>query len=279
MVSFLSNAGDRSRLAATNLMKKMLPAPSFAIDRLSRSPALRRLVFNAIRLERPEIARLRERADLRFLAHVFANRDRSRSQILQDLWVLHELREKRDGFFVEFGATDGTTNSNTHLLETDYGWTGIVCEPNPYWHERLAANRSCVVDRRCVSSKSGERVRFLTTNASDPELSAIAAFADGDHFSETRGRGVPIEVETVSLDDLLDLHGAPAEIDYLSVDTEGSEFDILSHFDFARRSIRLLSVEQNPRTERPIEALLAGHGYVRVFPEFSQWDGWYVRRA
>lgn len=62
----------------------------------------------------------------------------------------------------------------------------------------------------------------------------------------------------------------------MSIDTEGSEYDILKSFDFSRYSIDLLSVEQNRQTEAAIQALLATHGYKRVFAEFSQWDGWYV---
>jgi hypothetical protein len=87
-----------------------------------------------------------------------------------------------------------------------------------------------------------------------------------------------IEVTTVSLLDLLEQHGAPRDIDYLSVDTEGSEFDILSAFDFSRYRIRIISVEHNyMETKREaIRQLLAQHGYRREFEAFSNWDDWYV---
>jgi FkbM family methyltransferase len=215
--------------------------------------------------------------ELKFLSYAFAHRHESKSQILQDLWVSFELGGLRNGYFVEFGATDGLTNSNTYLLETKYDWKGILAEPNPVWHAELRANRSSDIEHRCVSSGSGRTVQFLTTDASDPELSGIAEFAHGDHFSAVRAQGIARQIETISLNDLLRQHGAPASIDYLSIDTEGSEYDILAHFDFSVRS-RLISVEQNRKTEQPIEALLTSHGYVRVFPEFSQWDGWYVSR-
>jgi FkbM family methyltransferase len=205
------------------------------------------------------------------------NRHESRAQILQDLWVSYELDKKREGFFVEFGATNGLVNSNTWLLEKKYGWKGILAEPNPVWHPMLAANRSSAIDHRCVDSSTGKMVTFLTTDSSDPELSAIAEFASGDHFAEVRAQGTRMEIATVSLNDLLIDHKAPSEIDYLSIDTEGSEFEILSRFDFSRHTIGLISVEQNGHTEAKIEALLAGQGYTRVFKEFSQWDGWYVR--
>jgi len=60
----------------------------------------------------------------------------------------------------------------------------------------------------------------------DPELSSIAEFASGDHFAGVRAKGTEIKVENVSLSELLIEHKAPVEIDCLSIDTEGSEYDI-----------------------------------------------------
>lgn len=220
--------------------------------------------------------RLEPVRELQFLAYAFANRRRSFAQILQDLWVCYELGETRDGFFVEFGATDGLTNSNTALLETAYGWRGILAEPNPAWHAALRDNRRAEIDFRCVAGRSGETVDFLVVE--DPELSTIASYAANDHFAEIRRRAPQILVETVALNDLLADHGAPFTIDYVSIDTEGSEWEILSTFDFDRWSVRLFSIEHN-HTEREsqIDELMVRHGYRRVFAEFSQWDAWYRR--
>jgi FkbM family methyltransferase len=259
------------------LAKYGISALANAAYRAAKSASLRRMLFNSIRLNRIETERFRSIEECGFLAYAFLNRHESKSQILQDLWVSYELGEKRGGFFVEFGATNGLVNSNTWLLEKKYGWKGILAEPNPVWHAMLKANRDSAIDHRCVGSSTGKMVTFLTTDASDPELSSIAEFASGDHFAEVRARGTEIKVETASLTELLLEHKAPIEIDYLSVDTEGSEYDILSHFDFSRYVIGLISVEQNRHTEAKIETLLTGHGYHRVFKEFSQWDGWYAR--
>src|ERR1700730_5984688 len=259
------------------LAKHGISALSYAAYRAAKSAFLRRMLFNSIRLNRMETERFRSIEECGFLAYAFLNRHESKSQILQDLWVSYELGEKRGGFFVEFGATNGLVNSNTWLLEKKYGWDGILAEPNPVWHAVLGANRSAAIDHRCVDGVTGKTVTFLTTNASDPELSSIAEFADGDHFAEVRAKGNAIEVAPVSLGDLLSQHNAPAEIDYLSIDTEGSELAILSQLDFSRHVINLISVEQNRQTEAKIEGLLKKQGFNRVFKEFSQWDGWYVR--
>ncbi|TIX90889.1 FkbM family methyltransferase [Rhizobium sp. P44RR-XXIV] len=260
-----------------DVTKVAISGISAAISRFHRSKRIQRATFNAIRLDRPEISHIIRDNDARFISYCLARRDWSHAQILQDLWVCFELAEKRDGFFVEFGATNGLKNSNSWLLEKKFGWTGILAEPNPIWHSDLAVNRSGSIEHRCVSSTSNATVAFITTDASDPELSSIADFSQGDHFSGVRSRGSQIEVQTISLDDLLDMYQAPKVVDYLSIDTEGSELDILSAYSFSRQ-FRLISVENNPKTEPAIQKLLEDNGYRRVFEQFSQWDGWYVSR-
>ncbi len=65
----------------------------------------------------------------------------------------------------------------------------------------------------------------------------------------------------------------------MSVDTEGSEYEILSHFDFSQYQINLISVEHNDSENRDqLRALLGQKGYFRVFEEFSEFDDWYVHR-
>jgi hypothetical protein len=63
-------------------------------------------------------------------------------------------------------------------------------------------------------------------------------------------------------------------IDYLSIDTEGSEFMILKDFDFARYTFRVITVEHNYTSQRrELFELLTSVGYQRVYPEISQFDG------
>ena len=215
-----------------------------------------------------------------FYAFCQQHLSRSHSQILQDLWVLHMLKEKRNGFFVEFGACDGMELSNTLLLERDYCWTGILAEPDPFWHTALAENRSCYIAHGCVSARSGERIAFAHIPAM-PELSRMRDIVPDDVHEKigNRTRKEEIEVETISLLDLLRAYDAPQEIDYLSIDTEGSEFTILEAFDFTAYTFHLISVEHAGETEKRkgIQHLLESHGYRNWRPELSRWDDWYWR--
>lgn len=248
---------------------------SGVLNTISKRESLQRVIFNAIRLNKIELRRLVEDENVRFLCYCISRRDRSKAQILQDLWVCFELGEKRDGFFVEFGATDGLRNSNTWYLEKELGWSGILAEPNPIWQSDLSVNRNASIETRCISSRSGELVSFLVTDDTDPELSGIERFSSADHFAKIRSKARRIELETISLDDLFDKYNAPQTIDYMSIDTEGSELDILSSYSF-RHKFKLISVENNRENERLVEELLASKGYVRVFRHFSQWDSWFI---
>jgi FkbM family methyltransferase len=214
------------------------------------------------------------------LAYCTAHAASSYAQLCQDLWVLWETQSKREGFFVEFGATNGRDINNTLLLEQSYGWNGLLAEPFSRWHAELAANRRARIDHRCVWKESGQQLEFVTTPGM-PEYGGVAARAFDDSHSSMRARsGERVLVETISLNDLLREHDAPSHIDYLSIDTEGSELDILQAFDFGRYRVDLISVEHdyNEAKRGALRDLLQEHGYMQRFPRFSSWDDWYVRR-
>lgn len=202
---------------------------------------------------------------------------KSKSQLRQDLLVLALLDYKESGFFVEFGATDGVTLSNTWLLENEFGWTGILSEPAKTWHQDLQSNRSARIDSRCVWSDTGKILEFQ--EAAVPELSSVSTRDASQHFVSTETRGRQYLVETVSLAGLLTDHEAPTVIDYLSIDTEGSEYEILKGFDFNKFFIRVITVEHNFSCNRELVSdLLVRNGFTQVFPLLSKWDDWFVNR-
>ncbi len=192
------------------------------------------------------------------------------------LWVLHETKHKTGGFFVEFGAADGITASTTLLLEKKFAWRGILAEPNPNWHGALRQNRSAAIDPRCVFTASGLRLKFAVTESA--LLATIADYVSCDGHSRSRERHHLIEVETVSLNDLLVAHDAPYDIDFISIDTEGSEYEILQAFDFEQWRVQLFSIEHN-RTDRQAEIhqLMSRKGYEQRYPGYPIVDSWYRR--
>lgn len=200
----------------------------------------------------------------------------TRSQLKQEIFVLAQTAYKKGGFFVEFGATDGVEGSNTLLLEREYGWTGILAEPARVWHNDLKRNRSVFIDHSCVFSTTGEQIVFREV-AGDAQLSTALAFANSDHHSASRG-GIDYSVPTITLHDLLVRHHAPRTIDYLSIDTEGSEYEILKAFDFSAFDIQIITCEHNYSAAREkVHALLSANRYRRVHESVSGFDDWYLR--
>jgi FkbM family methyltransferase len=195
------------------------------------------------------------------------------SQLKQDFLAAYFLEENK--FFVEFGATDGISLSNTFLLESEYGWNGILCEPGINWHEELVKNRNVSIDFRCVSTKSKEIIDFAECGI--PEISSMLSHIHVDHWYEQRKKNKIYQVETVTLDDLLIQNNAPSTVDYISIDTEGSELDILESFSFDWNTT-LFTVEHNYIVSKrdSVQDLMASKGYVRIFPEISEWDDWYI---
>lgn len=199
-----------------------------------------------------------------------------RSQSGQDLFALFASDFKEGGYFVEFGATDGVALSNTWLLEKKFKWNGILAEPAMIWHADLLKNRSCHIEFDCVWSVSGKKLDFLET--SEATLSTVENFHshDGRRRLE-RGNNSLYSVNTISLLDLLKKYEAPKFIDFLSIDTEGSELAILEVFDWSEFEFGAICIEHNYTKQRnDLHRLLTGHGYFRVLEGISGADDWYL---
>jgi FkbM family methyltransferase len=170
------------------------------------------------------------------------------SHIGQDRWVIEVTGGKRGGYFLDFGAFDGLTISNTFQLEKCFGWRGICVEANPRFFVDVCALRSAVAVNAALWPASRQVVGLLDAHG----LSSLEAFADDDIMAETR-RSVTqqlIMVETLNPTEILDRYGAPTYIDYLSLDIEGGELMVLEHLDLDRYHIALITLEHNHHEAR-----------------------------
>lgn len=183
------------------------------------------------------------------------------SHIGQDAWVAECLNFKKKGFFLDFGAFDGKQISNTYTLEHELEWTGICVEPNPRYYPELCACRQCITVNVALWHKSRQKLRFVDAHG----LSSIEQFRAKDSNTERRKKATlaTIEVDTLNPTELLKRFQAPNLIDYMSLDVEGAEFDVLSSLDLLAHSIALMTVEHNHDTPRQqkIRSFLARFGY------------------
>lgn len=202
----------------------------------------------------------------------------SNSQLNQDLFVLILKKFKTDGIFVEFGVCDGIFLSNSFILEKKYNWSGVVCEPLKSFQTKLSQNRNCFIDHRAVYSSSNLTVEFREILGNE-ELSGISfSFLEDDHEITRNENYISYPVETISLTDLLDTYNIPVSIDFISIDTEGSEYDILSNFNFDKYDVDIFTVEHNyiHSKREEIKNLMEKNHYTRILTDISQFDDWYV---
>ena len=201
-----------------------------------------------------------------------------KSQLGQDSKVLKFYNYKKEGFFIEIGASDGIELSNTFLLETYYNWKGICVEPVPEKFELLVNNR---VNSKCcnkpIYNESDLTVEFDIAQNFDL-LSGISANIDV-HKEKVNANKTTIQLKTLSFNDLLDRYNAPAFIDYLSLDTEGSEYEILKNFNFNKYIFGLIDVEHNyvePKRTH-IRELLIRNNYIYIGE--NDWDDYYKHKS
>jgi FkbM family methyltransferase len=193
-------------------------------------------------------------------------------QGIQVLWILYLFKCKRSGYFVEFGACDGLLFSNTKVLEKDFGWTGILAEPNKSYSNQIRKNRKAIIDKRAVWSITGESIEFAEVSAGG--LSGIySAFRKNiNDLNKRQSLGVKkYMVETVSLNDLLDEYNAPLNFELLSIDTEGSEYEIIENFDLDKYRPKVICIEYDG-TELELnkfKKILTVFGYQSVGSELN----------
>lgn len=187
------------------------------------------------------------------------------SQWGQDESIVKFYKGKKNGFFIEIGAADGIELSNTYMLEKEYGWSGICVEPIPEQYTKLVKNRphsSCL--NMAVYNESNNTVSFDISNGYSL-LSGINTHID-KHAEYVNANKTTISVQTISLNDLLAEYNAPSFIDYLSLDTEGSEYEILKNFNFGKYIFGYIDVEHNHIEPRrtDIRKLLLNNGYAYI---------------
>jgi len=181
------------------------------------------------------------------------------SQVGQDKYV-HEqyFRNMKGGVFVDIGAHDGVTINNTYFFEKERNWNGMCIEPIPYMYKRLRQNRSCVCVEGAIA-KEHKKASFLCfenneflsglKDAYDPRHLKRIESREKDTQSPYHGTSRYIEVQCYTLNELLAKHHF-SHVNFLSIDTEGNEFDILQSIDFSKYTIDVVVVEDNYQDKR-----------------------------
>jgi len=207
------------------------------------------------------------------------------SQTGQDMFLNRWFFKNRGpGFFVDVGAFDGTLGSNTSFFEKHLQWTGIAFEPNPSAFEVLRATRSCRLIQGCAYHQDGQ-IPFLGLSEREhreltrlrPPRSLLQMMLDSSHggamlsgipehmgqFDRVEWASKAMKLDQIRatvpchrIDTVLNDCGVQT-VDYLSIDVEGAELEVLRGIDFDRVQVNVISIEHSPRFSEVYDLLTA----------------------
>ena len=170
------------------------------------------------------------------------------SQNGEDFLLWEFFRRKKSGFYMEIGAFDGIHLSNSYIFEKT-GWKGICIEAHPDYYQKCKKNRpgSMCIHAACVGDETIDEVAFHSE-----EMGLLSGIKMRDDIKQRyEGRNLKfkgfnlVNVPASTLDGILETFAPPPEIDFVSIDVEGHEMEVLKGFDIDKYKPRVLVVEAN----------------------------------
>lgn len=187
------------------------------------------------------------------------------SQVGQDKFLNEEVfKGKTGGFFVDVGAYDGVTNSNSYYFEKNLGWKGICIEPNPQSFEKLKQCREAECVNVAISATEGTVDFMQCFGGWKEQLSCIYdENTPKEHLEDIEKYQGGYELIKVPSKPLNAVLNEKQPIDLLSIDAEGFELTILQSIDLNKYDIKVLCLENNFKDNR-LEDYLIDKGYIHL---------------
>ena len=174
-------------------------------------------------------------------------------------WMIRDFfHDQRGGVFVDVGANHYKRDSNTFYLETERGWSGLAIEPQVKFADGYRRYRPKTTFVPLFVSDAVNTQTTLYVPADD-----LLASADRAAAEEEGGDTTPVVANTTTLDDILGRSGV-ARVDFMSIDVELHEPQVLKGFSIDRYKPRLVCIEAHPEVRQQILDYFAAHRYVII---------------
>lgn len=196
------------------------------------------------------------------------NKQHSYGDAQVDLYILEIFKKKipkTNEFFVDVGANDGITGSNSLLLEEN-GWKGLLVEANAEHKEQLNKIRKSPVEWCAVSNL--DKVIFNSVEGPGNLHGLSRITSDEKFLNHVKAHGGEVkttEVKAKTLDKIFAENNVPADLAFLSVDVEGHELTVFKTLDFKKYRPKLIVTEDNSKgRDRTVGNFLKSKGYYLI---------------
>jgi FkbM family methyltransferase len=194
----------------------------------------------------------------------------SYAQNFEDVTLRRALQDIEKGLWVDIGAHHGTFHSVTRYF-SGRGWTGINVEPNPEVMPALRAERPNDINVQAAIGRQHGKIRLHVIG--DTGLTTTMQDLAVRHAKNGHPTTSAIDVNLIPLESLFNLHCRDKTIDFLTVDAEGAESEILVHYAFVSHRPRIIVAEA--ASDSRYHQHLQDHGY--IFTWYDALNYWYVR--
>lgn len=182
------------------------------------------------------------------------------SQFKQDYYLYdrHFKNLKRTGTYIDVAANDAVQISNTYFFDRCLLWRGICVEGNPFYFDRIYRLRTCALVPTCVGKTEGEAVNFGLMGGASGVVGGTNKHMETWARQKREVHTLRERCTTVGL--LMDKEQMPV-VDYMSLDVEGHELDVLKGIDWDRAKINVLTIEVSQNSSEQITEFLVARGY------------------
>jgi FkbM family methyltransferase len=183
----------------------------------------------------------------------------------------------KNGFFVDVGAHDGVSLNNTLYFEKQNNWSGINIEPIKRVYDKLVANRPNSININCAVCNNDGTAEFISNYGYPEMISGLKNNYNPSHlerlnreiYENANSGSEIIVVDTKKMESICDECGV-SHINYLSIDVEGAEFDVIKSINFDKIFIDVIGFENNYDNESiPIVQYLESKNYVFAHKGFD----------
>ena len=194
------------------------------------------------------------------------------SQDKQDEYLeTHIFKGYKNGFFMDIGSHDGKSLNNTLYFEENNNWTGVNVEPMKKAYNDLLVNRPNCININCAVYNNDGNTEFICNTGYTQMLSGIKDTFDKRHMIRLKRENAKygsttdiLEVETKKIETICDSHQI-SHINYLSIDVEGAEFEVIKSINFDKLYIDVIGFENNYNdSAMPIIKYLEERNYIVI---------------